>query len=378
VLGIPNVLFNVYCEMYDLFKPIPHNYPLADLGLGDGAVFLLEPVVPVQARYQFAYYKPRQEATVSYYAKARPNGDMTALEYLERRAPQVAIEVYRVSDPETLVVTVTVPELLAVTELPGLVLFATREQFDAKRDTLQIFRQKLSEPVNDPAPYVVKPYVTVRMMFVSDLRRGAGTPCMYYDILRGVSPEQLRTIVVRTCEIYDGPCHKLRQVRWPMKESDPIQNLTQYIQAELFPCKSARLLIDRDGIVEPIDFSQPVDPDAILRFDVVPNDQKIIRPGEFLVVALVCRYTKNQDSAPSLGQSFLFKVVPGEIVDATRGRIGQYQFADPRLMPAVVFQVGGRVLNGDECLEHFVRPNDLVRVVLPSTARSKGLLKQKL
>jgi hypothetical protein len=378
ILGIPNVLFNVYSEAYDTFKPIPHNYPLADLGLGDGVIFLLEPVVPVQTRYQFAYYKPRQESTVSYYSKVRPNGDMTAIEYLERRTPQISIDVYRVSDLDAPVVTITAPELMAVTELPGLVLFATRDPFDMKRDTLQLFRQKLTEEVNEPTPYVVKPDVNLRMMFVSDIKRGGRTPKLYYDILKGVSPEQLRSMVIRTCEIYDTPCHRLKQVRWPMKLSDPLQNLTQYIQSEVYPCKNARLLIDHEGLVEPVDFSQPVDPDAILRFDVFPNDQKIIRPGEFLVVALVCRYTKNQDSAPSLGQSFMFKVIPGELVEMTRIRIGQYQFADQRLMPAVVFQVGGRTLNGDECLEAFVRPNDLVKVVLPSSARSKSLLKQSV
>jgi ubiquitin carboxyl-terminal hydrolase 7 len=82
ILGIPNVLFNVYCESYDLFKPIPHNYALADIGLGEGELYLFEPIVPVQARYQFTYYKPPQEDVVSYCSKIRPNGDMTAAEYL--------------------------------------------------------------------------------------------------------------------------------------------------------------------------------------------------------------------------------------------------------------------------------------------------------
>jgi hypothetical protein len=216
------------------------------------------------------------------------------------------------------------------------------------------------------------------MMFGSDLKRGAGTPRLFYDVLKGVSPEQLRSMVVRTCEVYDAPCHKLKQVRYPMRITEPLQSLIQYIQNEVYPCKNARLLVDVNGLVEPINFSQPIDPDAILRFDVVPNDQKVLRPGEFLVVMLVCRYTKNQDNAPSLGQSFMFKIVPGEVVEQTKVRIGGYQFTDARLIPAVVFQVGGRVLNGDERMDQFTKPNDLVRVVLPSVARSKGLLKRPL
>jgi ubiquitin C-terminal hydrolase len=377
ILGIPNILFNVYCEDYDMTKPIPQNYALGDLGLTNGAVFLLEPVVPVQSRYQFAYYTPPPEETVSYYSKLRPNGDMSVAEYLERHGPQVAIEIFRVADVEAPVVRITAPELMQVTELPGLLLFATREQFDPKRDTLQIFRQKLNEPINEPIPYVMKPDVNIRMMFVSELKRGKETPRLYYDILKGVSPEQLKSMIVRTCEIYDAPCHRLKQIRYPMKAGDPLQTLLQYIQTEVYSCKSARLLMDIEGLVQPVDFAHGVDGDAILRFDVVPADQRVLKPGEFLVVALVCRYTKNQDSAPSLGQSFLFKVVPGEVVETTKMRIGGYEFADSRLMPAVVFQVGGRILNGDERLDAFLKPNDLVRVVLPSTARSRGLLRSK-
>jgi hypothetical protein len=222
ILGIPNVLFNVYCKDYDTLKPLPQNYPVGDLGITNGAIFLLEPVVPVQARFQFAYYKPSIENVVSYYSKIRPNGDMTVSEYLERQVPQIFIEVFRVSNLATPVVTIAAPELMVVTELPSLVLFATHEQFDGKRDTIQIFRQKLSEAVNEPLPYVLKPDVNLRMMFVSELKRGGRTPCLYYDILRGVSPDQLRTMIVRTCDIYDTPCHKLQQVRCPMKMRDSL------------------------------------------------------------------------------------------------------------------------------------------------------------
>jgi hypothetical protein len=377
ILGIPNVLFNVYCEDYDITKPIPHNYPLTDLHLENGQLYLLEPIVPVQARYQFTYYKPRQEETVSYYSKIRPNGDMTALEYLERRSPQIRIEVYRVSDPQTLVITLTAPDVMPVTELPGLLLFATRDAFDMKRDTLQLFRQKLTEPVNEPTPYLLRADTTLRVMFVSDLKRSVDAPRLFYDILRGVSADQLKSMVIRTCEIYDAPCHKAKQIRWPMKITDPLQNLVQYIQTDVYPCKHARLLIDIEGLVHPVDFAAAVDENAILRFDVIPADQRTIRPGEFLVVVIVCRYTKNQDNATPLGQSFMFKVIPGEMVEATRPRIAAYDFADQRLVPYTVFQVGGRILNDDECLDAFARPNDTVKVVLPSGARSKSLLKSK-
>jgi hypothetical protein len=378
VLGIPKILFNVYCESYDLFKPIPHNYPLTDLGLIDSDVFLLEPIVPVQTRYQFAYFKPKQEGIVYYYSKVRPNGDMTAVEYLERKTPQIAIEVYRVCDPGTLVVTIKAPELMVVTELPGFVLFAAKEHFDVNRDTIQLFRQKPNEDTNELVPYGLKSDVNLRMMFVSDLKRGAGTPKLFYDIMKGMSAEQLKLMIVRTCEVYDAPCHKLRQVRWPMKVTDPLQNLIQYIQNEIYPCKNARLLIDVDGVVEPVDFSQQIATDVVLRFDVVPGDQRVLRPGEFLVVMVVCRYTKNQDNVIGLGKSFMFKVVPGELVEETRRRIGEYDFADQRLIPDVMFQVGGRVLNGDERIDQFARPNDVVRVVLPGIARTKCLLKKPL
>jgi hypothetical protein len=113
LLGIPNIQFNVDCEAYDLFKPIPHNNPLADLGLINSDCYLLEPTVPVQAHYQFASYKPRQEETISHYSTVR-------------RTLQLTMEVYRVSDPETLVVTISRPAWLSFVCNPGAVWFQAR------------------------------------------------------------------------------------------------------------------------------------------------------------------------------------------------------------------------------------------------------------
>jgi hypothetical protein len=106
------------------------------------------------------------------------------------------------------------------------------------------------------------------MKFVRDMKSGVGTPM------------KLQSMVMMTCEIYDALCHKQKQVRWPMKVTDPLPSLAQYVQTEIYPWRNARLLIDVNGIVNPINYSQPVDPDVVLRFDVVPPDQKVPRPWE--------------------------------------------------------------------------------------------------
>jgi hypothetical protein len=182
-------------------------------------------------------------------------------------------------------------------------------------------------------------------------------------------------MIVRTCDVYDSALRCVKRVRFPMRLSDPIQNLTHYLQTDVFPCKAARLLRDNDGLVSLLEANDPLDERTIIRFDVVPPDQRNLLPGEFLVVALVCRYTKNQDKATSLRKSFLFKIISGESVEGTKKRIGELRFLDARLVDAITFQAGSRILNSNECIEPFVRPNDLLKIVLPDRARTTNLLK---
>jgi hypothetical protein len=100
-----------------------------------------------------------------------------------------------------------------------------------------------------------------------------------------------------------------------------------------------------------------------------------LRRDEFLVIAVMSRSTKNQDSMTGLGQSFIFKIVTGETVEATKERLGAYQCANERLLSFLVFQVGSRRLNGNEKLDNFLRPNDTLKIVLPSGLRCKSLLR---
>jgi hypothetical protein len=173
-LPIPKILFNVYSEGYDHTNPIPHNSALADLGIGESYVFLVEPVLTVDTRFQFTYSRGRQEGVVSSYTMVGPNGDGSVLEYLERMTRQMAVVVARVAVPEVPVVTVTGPERMRVTDLPGLVLIGTRDQFDAERDTMQHFRGKSGELAAESVPYNLRRDVTLKMMFVSELMRGGG------------------------------------------------------------------------------------------------------------------------------------------------------------------------------------------------------------
>jgi hypothetical protein len=143
-----------------------------------------------------------------------------------------------------------------------------------------------------------------------------------------------------------------------MQISDPLENLIECIQAEVYPCTSARLLLDVGWLVGPIDA------DAVQRIDVVRPDQSVLGPGEFLVVSMQCRYSKTQSQAQAqaqaqaraLDQSILQKVVPEAVLDRTRIRLGQYEFADQRQMSVIGLHVSERVLNGDERLDKFTRP----------------------
>jgi hypothetical protein len=377
ILEIPSVMFQVYCEAVHPLSPIPQSIGLIDLGLSDAAVFLFEPVIPIQTRFQFSYFKAPKDDVVNYYTKVRPQGDMTATEYLERRGNQLRIQVCRVADPERPVVTISVPEVLAVTELPDFILFATKDMFDAKRDTFQLFRQKVNDVVNEAMPYPLKPDVNLRMLFVSDFKWATEeNPLkLFYDILHGIPPSQLKNYVIRTCDIFDGPLHKLKRIRYPMRVGEPLTILHRYIQTEVYPCKAARLLLDVDGCVRPLAFDEVPDEAAILRFDPVPPNQRTLLQGEFLVAVLVCRFLKNQDTVVSLGQSFMFKVLPGETAEAAKKRICEFKFADEKVMPFTILQVRGRIVWDEEVLSNRVDPNEVLKVVLPDKSRINSLLK---
>jgi hypothetical protein len=66
--------------------------------------------------------------------------------------------------------------------------------------------------------------------------------------------------------------------------------------------------------------------------------------------------------------------VPDEDLEVTKRRISEYKFADQRLMPWVVFQANGRVVEG--ALNRWLKPNDTLQVVLPDRARTNNLLKR--
>jgi hypothetical protein len=305
----------------------------------------------------------------------RPFGDTHAVEFLERRAPHLKVEVYHIADSTIPAAVISAPEHLDVTDLPAFVVFAVGEQFDPESDTVRLFRQNRDGPGCEPTPYELKPGMNIRAMLARDLRRGVVLPRLYYEIIKGISEEQLKAIVIRTCDVYDAPCHRIQQVRRAMLATAPLSDLMEYIRKNVCPSEHVRMLLEVGGTVQPLDMTGMVDETALLRFEVVPPDQRELGANEFLVVALLSKFTKHDHTTVSLGSTFLFKVITGELVDAAIERLRSYECTDQRLLSLLVFQVGPRILNGDECLSAFVQPYDLVKVVQPSGARTRCMLK---
>jgi hypothetical protein len=68
-------------------------------------------------------------------------------------------------------------------------------------------------------------------------------------------------------------------------------------------------------------------------------------------------------------------IVTGEVVENTRKRMVEYQFVDSRLLLWITFQASQRILNSDECIKPFIKPNDILKVVLPDRTRANDILK---
>jgi hypothetical protein len=375
ILGIPRTLFNIYCEQLP-DRPLSQAVPLAEIGITECASYIAEAIMVSPTPYQPGFRNPKPEKAITYYAMVRPGGDLTAGEYLERKRPQLQITLRRVGESDRPRATVAVPEGLPVTELPEFVLFATREKFDANQDTLQLFRRRVDSDLNEVMPYVLRNDTTVKVLFSADLRRG-GDLVLFYDIIVGISPKQLESMVIRTCELFDSPTHCRERIRYPMRSEDPLAELVRHIQEEIWPCANARLLLSTDGCVRLISPDDPLpDETTILRFEEVPPDQSQLGPGEFLVVAMVCRASQGVENTVPVGTSFLFKVIPGEVMEVTRGRIARYEYADGKVIPWVSFQARRRLLNDDEILDAFIGPNEVLKIILPDKARANAIIRR--
>jgi hypothetical protein len=169
-------------------------------------------------------------------------------------------------------------------------------------------------------PDILKRDTTVKHLFSAEIRKDEDL-ILFDDIIRGLLPEQLRAMVVRTRDLYDTQTQCKQRIRFPMRPNDPLILLKCHIQGKIYPCNAARLLLDVDGCVQPI---SPTDPppneSTILRFEEIPADQAKLWAGEFLVAVVVCR-SQGVDNWISIGPSFLFNVIPGEMMETTRKRM---------------------------------------------------------
>jgi hypothetical protein len=304
----------------------------------------------------------------------RPEGDLNAGHYVERQLPQLVIDVARVDQPLIVLFRISAPEQLQMTEMPSFIAFAAGESFDSNRDTVQIFRRRLRSDENEVIPIAVRSDVPLKAIFTAE-RHGiadAGRFTLFYDIIRGYPPERIADCVIRTVEIYNGPVTEVKRVRVPMEREDGMQALIGHIRANVYPCEAARLLLDVDGLVRLVSEGDVVEEAAILRFDVIPDDQVTLGFGEYLVVISFCRFSKTGVGVP-VGRSFLFKIVPSEVVDDTRKRLAAFIQVEAELVEATVFRVGTRLLNGDERLDHFAQTNDVVSVILPHRTRTAAI-----
>jgi hypothetical protein len=114
---------------------------------------------------------------------------------------------------------------------------------------------------------------------------------------------------------------------------------------------------------------------VILRFDVVPPDQRQLAEGEFLVFLQFFRVTKATPGEVSLGKSCLFKVVPGEPLALTKERFVALGYFARGLLTHVVVRAKCRILNDDEVLDAIVAPDEVISIVLPDKLRAMNALK---
>jgi len=304
----------VYCEGVAPIAPIPLHHSMTALGLVESRHFIMETGVaaPGPLRVDDVALAPGE--TVSYCSMIRPGGEASVAQYLERITEQLLINVYRVGDPLHAAVTVSAPGILAVTELPRFLLFATRDAFDHKADTIQVFRRKVESDLKEVMRYTFRGGVALRSPFVSEqMRARKGHELMlFYDIVHGFTPERLASMAVRTCDVYDRLIHR----RQRMLPDASLESLGQYIRKKVMNCAQGRFLVDDDGLVHRVRDDEVIEKHHVPHFDAVPEDQQNPGRGEFLVVMAVYRASRHRQEPIDMRESFLFTVIPGEIAAA--------------------------------------------------------------
>jgi hypothetical protein len=376
LLASPRIAFNIYCEGREPIAPISQATPLRDLGITGSASFMVEAPGVVETFYGFDRLPqlPPDPMVVSYFTKVKPSGDTSLAQYLERKRPQLHVEIFMAADRRRPRVSVRAPETLCVTELPGLILFATKDKFNPEKDTFQMFRRQIRSDLNEIMPYLPRPDVTIKSLFVVQIRKHDPLQ-LFYDIIHGYTAEQLKELVVRTVDVYDEPLHWRCRVRKVMSPDEPLEQLRDHIQRYLCPCQAARLLVERDGRLSMVERGQDIDESTVIRFEPVPLDQMGMQSGEYLIAAVVCRAEKVHETVLHPEKGFLFKVIPEGVIDNTRERIGQFKFIDDLLLPCIGFMVDERILREDDRLDEHVKPFEVLKLVLPDRMTENAKLR---
>jgi hypothetical protein len=372
-VGVGRAQMNVFCDELGM-SPIDHDVSLVDQGLSESTFLVAEAVLPVETTFEVEFMPQQPEAIISYFSKVRSDGDLNATHYMERQLPHLEIEICALRDLVRPLVTVSVPETMPITELPGLIIFATYDPIDSTRDTIQIFKGRPDPELMDIAPAVLRADLDARIFFGA---RGRNSKFrVSYDVVRGSSEPGLDQMVIRTCDIYDKPLHRSKRIRLPMLTTQPLSDIIDHIDLDEWQLESGRLLVDEAGIVRLIDLDEDVPPSSLLRFERMPLDQVDLRPGEFLVSAVFYQDARNQTKTICLNKSFMFRIVPGELAEDTLRRISQYHYFRTALLPLVELHTAERILNKDERLDEVTKPNDRLKIVLPHRLKAGALLRK--
>jgi hypothetical protein len=322
-------------------------------------------VTPAQPKFLVHFAEEARDPVISYFSMIRPNGDRTVEDFIERRRPQLLLEICQFSDPECPSVLATVPETMSVTELPAFVAFATQEHVGSSR-SIEIFIGDRADKLAHHGPIDLTDDVTADDFF--DERGRSGSVRLVYAIVP-CPANTYQQMVIRTCEVYDTPIHLSKRIRVPMPRDHTLAQLVGQIRSVTGITEKARLLLDEKGLIRPLGEREVVPATALLRFERIPRDQIAIGTGEFLVRALFCR-------APShdlLTKTFMFKILPGELAKDALHRIWAYHFFDTALLSNVKLQRRETTLTMEKAVDSRVDRTDVLMIVLLSRDATAGI-----
>jgi hypothetical protein len=206
-VGLGDVGLTVF-SLEPAVEEMPEDEPIRSLDWIQGSMsIVVEAVGSVETNFPVDFAEETHDPCISYFSKIRPGGDASMADFIERRRPQVRLEIRTISNPEHQGILATVPETMPLMELHSFVVFATQEHFNDCGQSIELYIGEPTDELFCRGPTDVPIYSTAGEFFGENAR---SKPVRIFYAIVPCPTQCYPNMQIRTCDVYDTAIHRLR------------------------------------------------------------------------------------------------------------------------------------------------------------------------